>query len=159
MRILFSAPDFAWPPVRGGHVRVASQLRVLTSLPEIERVRVFWVREDPQAWRECESLERAIPKIEVAKPVFHPIHLRRHPRYIPRVAWLRVAHGIPYIAGKWESPRGRRALAAELGAGRFDAGGVGAGCAAPDFSLIPRPAPNAPGGLCGAKIEKQQLGG
>ncbi|HVD51092.1 MAG TPA: glycosyltransferase [Candidatus Udaeobacter sp.] len=158
MRILFNAPDFAWPPVRGGHVRVASQLRVLTSLPEIERVRVFWVREDPQAWRECESLERAIPKVEVAKPVFHPIHLRRHPRYIPRVAWLRLAHGIPYIAGKWESPRVRRALAAELRAGRFDAVWLGALGTAHYLPLIRRLAPGARVILDGHNVESDIWG-
>jgi len=102
MRVFFSAPDFAWPPVRGGHVRVLSQLRVLSSLPEVEYVRLVWVREDGLASGEREGLERAIAKLDVAEPVFHPIHLWKHPSYVPRVAWLRLAHGIPYVSGKWE---------------------------------------------------------
>ena len=143
MRILFSAPDFAWPPVRGGHVRVLSQLRVLASLPEVEQIRVFWLREDPLAWREGDGIERAIPKTSVARPVFHPIHLRRHPRYIPRVAWLRFAHGVPYVAGKWESPTVRRALAAELRATPFDAVWLGALGTSRYLPLIRRLSPGA----------------
>jgi glycosyltransferase involved in cell wall biosynthesis len=153
MRVLFNAPDFAWPPVRGGHVRVLSQLRVLTSLPEIESVRVFWLREDPLAWKECESLERAMPKLSVARPVFHPIHLRRHPRHIPRVAWLRVAHRVPYIAGKWESPTVRRALSAELRAGGFDAVWLGALGTARYLPLIRSLAPHARVILDGHNVE------
>src|SRR6266852_1419565 len=153
VRLLFSAPDFAWPPVRGGHIRVLSQLRVLTSLPEVERVRVFWLREDPLAWRECEGLERAIPKVGVARPVFHPVHLRRHPRYIPRIAWLRLAHGIPYVAGKWESPTVRRALAAELRGGHFDAVWLGALGTARYLPLIRRLAPRARVILDGHNVE------
>jgi glycosyltransferase involved in cell wall biosynthesis len=153
MRLLFSAPDFAWPPVRGGHVRVLSQLRVLASLPEVEQIRVFWLREDPLAWKECEGLERAIPKTSVAKPVFHPIHLRRHPRYVPRVAWLRLGHGVPYVAGKWESASVRRALAAELRAGRFDAVWLGALGTSRYLPEIRRLAPRARVILDGHNVE------
>jgi glycosyltransferase involved in cell wall biosynthesis len=153
MRLLFSAPDFAWPPVRGGHVRVLSQLRVLASLPEVESIRVFWLREDPLAWRECESLERAIPKTSVAKPIFHPIHLRQHPRYIGRVAWLRLAHGIPYVAGKWESATVRRALAAELREGQFDAVWLGALGTSRYLPLIRRLSPQARVVLDGHNVE------
>ena len=153
MRILFSAPDFAWPPVRGGHVRVLSQLRVLASLPEVEQIRVFWLREDPLAWRDCDGIERAIPKTSVARPVFHPIHLRRHPRYIPRVAWLRFAHGVPYVAGKWESPTVRRALAAELRATPFDAVWLGALGTSRYLPLIRRLSPGARVILDGHNVE------
>ncbi|HEV8468136.1 MAG TPA: glycosyltransferase family 4 protein [Candidatus Limnocylindria bacterium] len=126
VRIFFIAPDFVWPSVRGGHVRVLSQLRVLTSLPEVEYVRVFWLREEPVTPEQRDGLSRAMPKLDVREPVFHPIHLARHPRYVPRVAWLRIAHGVPYVAGKWESPTVRRALEAELREGRFDAVWLGA---------------------------------
>ena len=153
MRILFSAPDFAWPPVRGGHVRVLSQLRVLASLPEVEQIRVFWLREDPLAWRDCDGIERAIPKTSVARPVFHPIHLRRHPRYIPRVAWLRFAHGVPYVAGKWESPTVRRALAAELRATPFEAVWLGALGTSRYLPLIRRLSPGARVILDGHNVE------
>jgi len=153
MRLLFIAPDFAWPPVRGGHVRVLSQLRVLASLPEVERIRVFWLREDPLAWTEREGLERALPKTSVAEPLFHPIHLWQHPRYIPRVAWLRLGHGVPYVAGKWESASVRRALAAELHDGQFDAvwlGALGTSRYLPDIRRI---APRARVILDGHNVE------
>ena len=153
MRLLFCAPDFAWPPVRGGHVRVLSQLRVLASLPEVEEIRIFWLREDPEAWRECEPIERAIPKTSVAAPLFHPIHLRRHRSHIPRVAWLRVAHAMPYISAKWESGMVRRALAGELRAGRFDAVWLGALGTSHYLPVIRRIAPRARVVLDGHNVE------
>lgn len=153
MRLLFCAPDFAWPPVRGGHVRVLSQLRVLASLPEVERIRISWLREDPLAWRECRLIERAVPKTSVAAPLFHPIHLRRHRRYIPRVAWLRLAHGTPYIVAKWESAAVRRALARELREGRFDAVWLGALGTSYYLPVIRRLAPHARVILDGHNVE------
>ena len=153
VRIFFSAPDFAWPPVRGGHVRVLSQLRVLASLPEVDRVRMFWLREDRDAWAECDALEAAVPKLTVAAPVFHPIHLRRYPRYAPRVAWLRLAHGVPYVAAKWESPGVRRALGAELSDGRFDVIWLGALGTSRYLPLMRRLAPDARVILDGHNVE------
>ena len=126
MRLLYLAPDFGWPAVRGGHVRVLSQLAVLASLPEVERIRVFWLSEERASFTARAALARELPKLEVLDPVFHPIHLFQHPRYVPRVAWLRIAHGVPYLAGKWESPLVRRALERELGGQRFDVVWLGA---------------------------------
>jgi glycosyltransferase involved in cell wall biosynthesis len=57
-----------------------------------------------------EELAREVPKLDVLEPIFHPIHLFAHPRYVPRVAWLRAARRVPYAAGKWDS----RAVAAGL---------------------------------------------
>ena len=120
MRILFLTTDFVWPADSGGRVRTLSQLRVLSSLPEVTSIRLFSVYESeiPQAHRD--ALVREVPKLELAEPVFHPIHLFRHPRHVPRVAWLRLARGVPYLAGKWDSPTVRDAIARELASGDHD---------------------------------------
>jgi glycosyltransferase involved in cell wall biosynthesis len=120
VQILFVTNEFVWPAERGGRVRTLSQLRVLTSLPEVERIRLFTLREDDVPMQHREALARDVGKLDVLEPVFHPIHLFTHKRYVPRVAWLRAAHGIPYLAGKWESPAVRRALQRELQGRRFD---------------------------------------
>jgi glycosyltransferase involved in cell wall biosynthesis len=120
VRILFVATDFVWPPVRGGRVRTLSQLRVLASLTEVERIRLFSLQEEPVSSEDRSALEREVPKVEALTPVFHPIHLMAHPRYLPRVAWLRVARGVPYVSAKWESPAVRAALERELRRSVFD---------------------------------------
>lgn len=120
MRILFVATDFVWPPVSGGRVRTLSQLRVLTSLSEVERIRLFSLREEAVSSEDRAALAREVPKLDVLMPVFHPIHLLSHPRYLPRVAWLRIAEGVPYVSAKWESPAVRAALERELRGSAFD---------------------------------------
>jgi glycosyltransferase involved in cell wall biosynthesis len=109
LQVLYVTADFPWPPSSGGPIRTLSQIRVLASLPEVERVCYFGLREREVEAAECDALAREIPKLEVLAPVFHPIHLFAHPRYVPRVAWLRL-FGVPYFVGKWESPAVRRAL-------------------------------------------------
>jgi glycosyltransferase involved in cell wall biosynthesis len=120
VRILFVGTDFVWPPVNGGRIRVLSQLRAICSLEEVESVRFFSLREDEIPVAHRDALAAEVPKLEVLEPVFHPIHLFSYRRYVPRVAWLRVARGVPYLAGKWESPVVRRALERELLAREFD---------------------------------------
>jgi glycosyltransferase involved in cell wall biosynthesis len=120
MEILFVGTDFVWPPVNGGRIRVLSQLRAICSLNEVEHVRFFSLREDEIPEADRDALAAEMPKLEVLEPVFHPIHLFAHRRYVPRVAWLRIARGVPYLAGKWESPTVRRALERELRAREFD---------------------------------------
>src|SRR5690606_35186994 len=58
-------------------------------------------------------LEGAVEKLRVVPPVFHPIHLFDFKSYVPRVVGLRLA-GVPYLAGKWDSPDLRRVLRREL---------------------------------------------
>src|SRR5206468_9646492 len=82
MRLLFLAPDFGWPAVRGGHVRVLSQLAVLSSLPEVERIRVFWLSEERASFTTRAGLAREMPKLDVLDPIFHSIYLFQNPRYI-----------------------------------------------------------------------------
>src|SRR2546425_5589522 len=91
-----------------------SQLQVLSSLPQVERIRFFSIREADVRGEDREALMREVPKLEMIEPVFHPVHLFRYPRYVPRVVWLRAIHGVPYVVGKWDSPAVREALRREL---------------------------------------------
>src|SRR5207247_8508423 len=118
MRILFLCSDLVWPPTAGGRIRTLSQLRALASLDEVERITVFSLSEDAMPANTRDEVARELPNVALLDPVFHPVHLWRHPRHVPRVAWLRVAHGLPYLAAKWESHAVRAALERELGAAR-----------------------------------------
>lgn len=120
MNILHISMGFVLPVSHGGQVRSMAQLRVLCSVPEVERVRLFSVWEKEVDRELSEALIRELPKLEIPEPVFHPIHLFRHPRYVPRVVWLRAMRGVPYVAGKWDSPSIRKALRRELGSCAFD---------------------------------------
>ena len=143
MRLLYLAPDFGWPALRGGQVRVLSQLAVLSSLPEVERIRVFWLSEDRASFTARAGLAREMPKVDVLDPIFHPIHLFQHPRYVPRVAWLRIVHGVPYLSGKWESPLVRSAIERELRGQPFDVVWLGALGTARYLPLVRRLQPRA----------------
>jgi glycosyltransferase involved in cell wall biosynthesis len=120
VQILFLTPGFLWPATSGGQVRTLSQLRVLSSLPQVERIRVFSMPEKDVPTAHRKALMREVPKLELSEPVFHPVHLFRYPRYVPRVVWLRAVRGVPYVAGKWDSPSVRDALRRELAAGEYD---------------------------------------
>ena len=120
MRILHLSADFLWPAGDGGRLRSIAQLRVLSSIPEVERIAMFCLCEEEIGADRRADLEREIPKLTVLDPVFHPVHLFRHRRYVPRVVLLRVLRGIPYLAGKWDSPAVARALRQQLAGREFD---------------------------------------
>jgi glycosyltransferase involved in cell wall biosynthesis len=111
---LFLTTEFAWPAIAGGRVGTMSQLRVLSSLPQVERIRFFSIHETEVTVEDREALMTEVPKLEMSEPVFHPVHLFRYPRYVPRVVWLRAVCGVPYVVGKWDSPAVREALRREL---------------------------------------------
>jgi glycosyltransferase involved in cell wall biosynthesis len=75
---------------------------------------LFSLHEEDVAPDRRDALAREISKLEVIDPVYHPVHLFDRPRHVPRVAWLRLARGVPYLAGKWEAPAVRAALDREL---------------------------------------------
>ena len=120
MRILHLSADFLWPASDGGRLRSIAQLRVLSSIPEVEHIAMFCLCEEDLGAERRAALEREISKLEVLEPVFHPVHLFRHRRYVPRVVLLRMLRGVPYVAGKWDSPAVARALRRELADRRFD---------------------------------------
>jgi glycosyltransferase involved in cell wall biosynthesis len=114
VRILFLTTEFVWPATGGGRIGTMSQLRILSSLPQVKQIRFFSIDETEVPLEHREALMREVPKLEVIEPVFHPVHLFRYPRYVPRVVWLRAIRGVPYVAGKWDSSAVREALRREL---------------------------------------------
>lgn len=113
MRVIHLTTEFPWPVTSGGRVRTLSQLRMLASLPEVERITLLSVSERTVTEAECGALAGAVPKLDARTPVFHPIHLWRYPRYVPRVLALRM-FGVPYLAAKWDSQILRKSLCHEL---------------------------------------------
>jgi len=114
MRVLFLTTEFVWPAIGGGRLGSMSQLHALSSLPEVEQIRFFSISETEVTAEDRDGLRLAVPKLELVEPVFHPVHLFRYPRYVPRVAWLRAVRGVPYVVGKWDSATVREALMNEL---------------------------------------------
>ena len=110
MRVLHLTTEFPWPATSGGSVRTVSQLRILASLPEVEQVTVLSVTEQAVSESDRRALAEAIPKLRVAPPVFHPVHLFDFKSYVPRVVALRALAGVPYLAAKWDSRALRTAL-------------------------------------------------
>ena len=120
MRVLHLSADFLWPAGDGGRLRSVAQLRALSSLPEVERIDMFCLCEEEISAERRAELMREIPKLAIFEPVFHPVHLFRHRRYVPRVVLLRAVRGIPYMAAKWDSPAVRAALRRALAGRTFD---------------------------------------
>src|SRR5271165_2874498 len=118
MRLLHLT-EFPWPATSGALVRTLSQLRIIASLPEIESVTLLSITEKNVSAADIRALEGSVEKLRVLPPIFHPIHLFDHKRYVPRVVALRLL-GVPYLAGKWESTKFRRALRRELVAAPID---------------------------------------
>src|SRR5438445_11147422 len=97
-----------------------SQLQVLSSLPQVEGIRFFSISETEITAEDRAGLRREVPKLELIEPVFHPVHLLRYPRYVPRVVWLRAIRGVPYVLGNWDSPAVVAGLRHELVDRDFD---------------------------------------
>lgn len=119
MRVVYLTTEFPWPATSGGPVRTLSQLRIIASLPEVESITLLSVAERGVARSEIAALGAAVDKLHVSPPVFHPIHLFDFKRYVPRVVALRLA-GVPYLAGKWDSPALRKTLRGKLRDARPD---------------------------------------
>lgn len=113
MRVLHLTTEFPWPATSGGPLRTLSQLRIISSLPEVEAITLLSMTETHVPAEDVRALTAAIPKLRVVAPVFHPIHLFDFPRFVPRVVALR-AFGIPYLAGKFDSSVLRKTLRMEL---------------------------------------------
>jgi len=114
MRILHLTTEFPWPATSGGMVRTVSQLRILASLPEVEAITTLAVAEHRVGDADRRAFAQAVPKLCVLPPVFHPVHLFDFKSYVPRVAALRILGGVPYLAGKWDSPTMRKRVRSEL---------------------------------------------
>ncbi len=113
MRILHLTTEFPWPATSGGCVRTLSQLKLLASLPEVERVTLLSVSEHTVTAEDRGALADAVPRLEVRAPVFHPIHFWNYPSHVPGMCARRLC-GIPYLAAKWHSAHLQSLLREEL---------------------------------------------
>ena len=85
MNVLFVSLEFLLPPDRGLRVRSLSQLKLLCSLDAVESVTFVSLRDGEIDRDKVRALEKELPKLRVLDAVFQPIHMRRHPRYVPRL--------------------------------------------------------------------------
>jgi glycosyltransferase involved in cell wall biosynthesis len=120
MRVLYVTTEFPWPPSAGGRVRSLAELRLLHSLPEVTRLLVLTLAEDPVNRDDVSALSKELPRAELLAPIFHPIHLKRFPRHVPRVALVRALARVPYLAAKWDGRAIRRSLVHHLSKETFD---------------------------------------
>jgi hypothetical protein len=119
MNILYLSIDFVLPDDRGLRVRSLSQLRLLSAVPSVERVRFLSLSDRPASPDLRRELERRLPKVQADPPVFQPVHMRQHPRSLPRLLRLR-ARGIPYIVAKCDSAEMRKRVREALTRERYD---------------------------------------
>lgn len=120
MRILYVTPEFPWPATSGGRVRSVAELKVLSSLPEVEEIVISSVREEEIEEGQIAALESAVGKCRVLPPLFHPIHLKAHLRFVPHVVWARFHRDLPYLAAKWVNKELAWRIASEMRAKSFD---------------------------------------
>ncbi len=142
MKVLLLSLEFVLPPDRGYRVRMLSQLRLLCSLPEVESVTLLSLTSAEVPEAQLRRLERELPKVRVERPVYQPIHMRRHPRFLPRLVRLRLLGRKPYLIAKCDSAR-MHALVRQHMSGAFDVvylGYLGMGAYASD---VRRAAPRA----------------
>jgi glycosyltransferase involved in cell wall biosynthesis len=114
MHVLYLTTELPFPPTGGGRVRSLAELRLLSSLPEVDSIRVIALHEGEVPAGDARALEGAVPKAEVAHLVSHPIHVFRHPRHVPRLLFVRLLRRVPYLAAKWDGRDVRRAIVSEL---------------------------------------------
>lgn len=106
---LYLTTEFPFPPTSGGRVRSFAQLSLLSDMMEQIDVMSVYEENEPATLRDAAALRQRLPNVRTVAPVFHPIHLRQHPRAVPRVLAKR-ALGLPYLAAKWDSPKIKRSL-------------------------------------------------
>jgi glycosyltransferase involved in cell wall biosynthesis len=119
VKVLFLSSDFVYPADRGLRVRCLSQLRVLASLPEVQRIHLLAFSEDPVVVDRLRGLEREVPRVVAEGAVVQPVHMRRSPRHLPRLLRLR-AQGVPYLIAKFDSAQMHERLASLLRREPFD---------------------------------------
>ncbi len=120
MRVLYLTTEFPFPPTSGGRVRSLAELELLVSLPEVTSLTVLTLREADISRADILGLTDRLKGARVLESVFHPIHLKQFPHYFAWVAALRVARRLPYLAGKWVSPRVYRRIRRILSQTEFD---------------------------------------
>jgi glycosyltransferase involved in cell wall biosynthesis len=120
MRILFLSPDFVLPADRGLRVRTLSQLRLLAALDDVEQITLLSLADYDVEPAQLAALERKVPKLTALPPVRQPVHMRRHPRTLPRLIGLRFLARVPYLVAKADTGPMRLLVREQLAKGRHD---------------------------------------
>lgn len=142
MNVLFLSLDFLIPAERGLRVRSLSQLRVLCSIPSVERITLLALSESPVGRDQLEALERELPKVRAEPPILQPKHMRRSPRHLPRLIRLRM-RGVPYLIAKCDTAAMRTLVERHLRTGSCDVVYVGHLGMAAYLASVRRLAPKA----------------
>jgi glycosyltransferase involved in cell wall biosynthesis len=124
VKVLFLSLDFVFPADRGLRVRSLSQLRVLASIEQVERITLLALSEAPVSEERLRGLEREIPKVRAEPVLVQPTSMRRSPRKLPRLLRLR-AQGLPYLIAKHDTPEMRALVSRHLRTGDYDVVYVG----------------------------------
>ena len=143
MELLFLSVDFPLPADRGFRVRTLSQLRLLAGMPAIESITLLSLHNLPVDPAHVDALAQEVPRLRIEAPVFQPIHMRRHPRTLPRLARLRFVQGVPYLVGKCDTASMRARIREALQARRYDVVYLGALGMAAYLDDVRRHAPHA----------------
>ena len=120
MNCLFVSLDFVLPPDRGLRVRTLSQLRLLASLPRVERVTFLSLSAEAISADALRALERELPKVKVLAPVRQPVLRMRDPRHAPRMLFARARFGYPYLVAKSENAAMHALVRRHLREQRYD---------------------------------------
>ena len=120
MNVLFLSPDFVLPAERGLRVRALSQLRVLASIGQVEHITLLSLADSVVSGETLRALERKLPKVAAVQPVTVPPSIRKNPKTLPRIAFLRLFRGKPYLIAKCDSSQMRALVRETLKNRRFD---------------------------------------
>jgi polysaccharide biosynthesis protein PslH len=120
VKLLFVSVDFPLPADRGLRVRTLTQLRLLAGLEGIGSTTLLSLRNLEVTPAAIEALRHEVPGIRIEPPVFQPIHMRRHPKTLPRLLALRFVRRVPYIVGKCDNGAMRDLLVRHLRTGDYD---------------------------------------
>lgn len=119
VNVLFLSLDFVFPADRGLRVRTLSQLRVLSSVEAVKRITLLSLSEAEVSEDRRRALEGQVPKLRAEPPILQPTHMRRSPRYLPRLVRLRL-QGAPYLVAKHDNPAMRALVERHLGTSDYD---------------------------------------
>jgi glycosyltransferase involved in cell wall biosynthesis len=114
VRVLVLTTEVPFPRDGGGRIRTFETLACLTEIADVD---LLAVAEDPAADAAARELAAALPRLSVAPPVRHPVHIRRKPLALARTLAIGLLRDQPYLAAKYES-RAYQAAAADLVARR-----------------------------------------
>jgi glycosyltransferase involved in cell wall biosynthesis len=120
MDVLFLSPDFVVPDDRGLRVRTLSQLRLLASTEEVERITFLSLTDSSVSRDRLQALERLVPKVRAEPSIVRPAHWRTDARSLLRFLRVRLLHREPYIVAEVDSPDMRALVRKHLQAETYD---------------------------------------